>query len=165
MAALERKIIAGVVLALLVAGPALAVPPARKTVRKAAPAARPVAPAPAAKPAEAPPPPAPEPAGTKAEPIGRVADWFPPDAYPTQARAKGQEGLTVFALDLDARGRITGCNIVQTSGSDLLDSTTCTQLITNGRFKPARDAAGKPVPGRYQSSMRWKLVEGAAVEE
>jgi len=106
----------------------------------------------------------PTPAGTPPQPIGRVADWFEADSYPPQARAKAQEGQTVYAVDLDAQGRILRCNVVQSSGSDLLDSTTCTQVISNGRFRPARDAAGKPVAGRYQGSMRWKLVDGPASE-
>lgn len=105
------------------------------------------------------------PAGTPPQPIGRVAEWFPADSYPPKARAKSEEGKTVYAVDLDAQGRVLRCNIVQSSGSDLLDSTTCTQVISNGRFRPARDAGGKPVPGRYQGSMRWQLVEGAASAE
>lgn len=109
--------------------------------------------------------PAPAPVGTPPEPVGRVADWFPADAYPPQARAKSQEGQTVYAVELDPAGRIVRCNVVQSSGSDLLDSTTCTLVISNGRFRPARDAAGKPVVGRYQGSMRWKLVEGPSSEE
>ncbi len=109
--------------------------------------------------------PAPASAGTPPEPVGSVAEWFPADAYPPQARAKSQEGLTVYAVELDPRGRIMRCNVVQSSGSDLLDSTTCTLVISNGRFRPARDAAGKSVAGRYQGSMRWKLVEGPASEE
>lgn len=144
-------------LLLMIAGGAVAAPvkQARRPARPPAPAA-----APAAAPLPVPPAP-PPPAGTPPQPIGRVADWFEADSYPPQARAKSQEGLTVYALDIDAQGRVMGCNIVETSGSDLLDSTTCTQVISNGRFRPARDAAGRAVPGRYQGQMRWKLVEGS----
>ncbi len=158
------RVIAGVGLGAMLATAASAAPAQRKPVRAKPAAAKPAAAQPlTAKPAE-PAPPAP-PVGTRPEPIGRLGDWFPPESYPTQARARGQEGQTVFALDLDARGRITNCTIVQSSGSDLLDSTTCAQLISNGRFKPARDAEGKPVPGRFQSAMRWKLVEGVTAED
>lgn len=136
-------------------------PPVRKTTKaRATPK-----PTPAATPAPAPTQtPAPAPAGTDPQPIGKVADWFPQDSYPPQALKLGQEGRTVFALDLDAMGRITGCHIVESSGSDLLDSTTCTQAIINGRFRPARDAQGRPVAGRWRSAMRWQLTGGAADE-
>lgn len=99
------------------------------------------------------------------KPIGSPGDWFPPESYPSAAKVAGQEGRTEFALDVDAAGRIMTCNIVQSSGSELLDSTTCSQLILNGRFEPARDASGKPVASKWHSAMRWRLVQGGGEEE
>lgn len=96
---------------------------------------------------------------TGVEPIGNPGDWFPPESYPPEARIASQEGRTEFSLDIDAAGRITGCNITGSSGSDLLDSTTCSQLILNGRFKPARDRSGKAMPGKWNSAMRWQLAD------
>mgnify|MGYP003392285159 FL=1 len=96
------------------------------------------------------------------EPIGNPGDWFPPESYPPDARIASQEGRTEFSLDIDAAGRITGCNIIGSSGSDLLDSTTCSQLILNGSFKPARDRNGKPMPGKWNSAMRWQLSDADA---
>ena len=90
-------------------------------------------------------------------PIGDPTSWFPADAYPPTAKAAGQEGRTVFSVDVDAQGRVTSCNILQTSGSPLLDSTTCALVVTNGHFKPAIDASGTPVVGVWKSGMRWKL--------
>jgi len=98
------------------------------------------------------------------KPIGNPGDWFPPESYPAEAKAASEEGRTEFSLDIDAAGRITGCNIVQSSGSDLLDSTTCSQLIGNGRFKPALDRNGKPMPGSWTSAMRWELAEAKTQE-
>ncbi len=92
-------------------------------------------------------------------PIGSPGDWFPIESYPPEARAASQEGRTQFSLDIDAAGRITGCNILESSGSDLLDSTTCSQLILNGRFKPAMDRSGKPMRGTWKSAMRWRLSD------
>lgn len=148
----------------LVAAPAMADPPQRKASAKA-PAPRGVAPRPAASPAPvASPAVNAAPAGKGPEPIGTVASWFPEDSYPPAARAAGQAGRTAFSLDIDPLGRVTGCNIVETSGSELLDSTTCSQAILNGRFKPARDASGRAVPGRWVSAMRWQLAEGRSDE-
>jgi TonB family protein len=96
-----------------------------------------------------------------ATPIGNPADWFPADAYPPEARAAGVQGRTEFRLELDPQGRITECDIAQSSGSPLLDSTTCALLVTNARFKPAHDAAGQPVAGSWQSAMVWQLSNAA----
>jgi len=109
-----------------------------------APAASPAAPA--------------EPLGT---PIGNPSTWFPADAYPPAAKAAGIQGRTAFVVDLDAQGRITECDIAQSSGSPLLDSTTCALLVTNGRFKPAHDASGRAVPGIWRSAMIWQLAAAA----
>jgi protein TonB len=99
---------------------------------------------------------------TGVTPIGDPGDWFPLESYPPEARIAAQEGRTQFSLDIDAAGRITVCNIIESSGSDLLDSTTCSQLIANGRFNPALDRHGKAVPGTWKSAMRWRLsdIEG-----
>lgn len=94
-------------------------------------------------------------------PIGNPADWFPSDAYPVEARNAGQQGRTGFSVDVDERGRVMQCNVTQTSGSELLDFTTCDLVVRNGQFKPAHDAAGKAVPGVWSSGMRWQLVAGA----
>lgn len=166
VAAVERKTMLSAaalgLAALAISYPANAEPP-RKTRTKPA-VKSPVTPAP--KPATATaapaPPPAPAPSGTDPEPIGNIADWFPADSYPPQARTLGLEGRVVFALDIDALGRITQCHVIEGSGSDLLDSATCTQAIINGRFRAGRDAAGKPVAKSWRSTMRWKLAQGAA---
>jgi len=96
-----------------------------------------------------------------ATPIGSPADWFPANAYPAEAKAKGLEGRTEFKLEIDPQGRITECDIAQSSGSPLLDSTTCALLVTNARFKPAHDASGRAVAGEWRSAMVWKLANAA----
>jgi TonB family protein len=97
-----------------------------------------------------------------ATPIGSPASWFPADAYPPSARAAGMQGRTAFTLDLDAQGRITSCNITSSSGSPLLDSTTCNLLVSNARFKPAHDPSGRAVAGTWSSAMVWKLAADEA---
>ncbi|TPG21460.1 energy transducer TonB [Sphingomonas koreensis] len=101
------------------------------------------------------------PAVPQATPNGNPADWFPADAYPPQAKAAGVEGRTAFSISVDAMGRVTGCNITTSSGSPLLDSTTCTLIVTNARFKPAHDAAGQAVAGVWTSAMVWRLTAAA----
>lgn len=99
------------------------------------------------------------------EPIGNPGDWFPPESYPAEAKIAAEEGRTEFSLDIDDHGRIMACNILISSGSELLDSQTCSQLIANGRFKPAVDGQGHAVAGKWQSSMRWQLLEGGGADQ
>lgn len=98
-------------------------------------------------------------------PIGNPLDWFPPESYPAAAKAAGQEGRTVFSVNVDAEGRVTSCNILESSGTPLLDSTTCALAVTNGHFRPAVDASGKPVAGVWKSTMRWQLTAPLPEEE
>lgn len=101
------------------------------------------------------------PSAPVATPIGNPADWFPASAYPDEAKAAGIQGRTEFQLQLDAKGRVTECDIAASSGSALLDSTTCALLVSNGRFKPAHDANGRDVPGIWHSAMVWRLAAAA----
>lgn len=98
------------------------------------------------------------PSRPQATPDGNPAAWFPQDAYPPEAKAAGVEGRTAFSLDVDAKGRVTACNVTESSGSPLLDSTTCNLLIANAHFKPAKDPKGHAVAGVWTSGMRWKLT-------
>lgn len=99
------------------------------------------------------------------EPVGDPATWLPLDEYPVEVRAAVEQRRTVFALEVDDKGRILQCNIVESSGSTLRDSTTCGLLISNGQFKPARDAAGKAVAGTWQSGIRFNVTEAPAAAE
>ena len=92
-----------------------------------------------------------------AKPIGNPGTWIPENAYPPGARASGEEGRVAFILTIDETGRATDCKVTTSSESPLLDETTCTLMVANGRFTPPRDKKGKPVESRWSSSVRWKL--------
>lgn len=42
-----------------------------------------------------------------------------------------------MALDIDERGKLAGCQIVESSGSQRLDKAVCRMFAKSGRFKPA----------------------------
>ncbi|WJY18501.1 TonB family protein [Alteriqipengyuania flavescens] len=48
--------------------------------------------------------------------------------YPVEAWRRGEEGSVAFALSYDSSGRVTGCEIRQSSGSASLDAATCPLL-------------------------------------
>ncbi|MFA5988632.1 MAG: energy transducer TonB [Sphingomonas sp.] len=103
--------------------------------------------------------------GTAPMPINDPASWTSIEDYPDEARVAEQEGRTVFSLELDDMGRITQCNIVESSGFPLLDSATCSAIIRNAVFRPALDAHDKPIASTWRSGMRWQLKNGAAQSE
>jgi hypothetical protein len=72
-------------------------------------------------------------------------------------------GVTAFRLAVDRTGKPNRCDIVESSGFDVLDMTTCQRLMVNARFSPLRDRAGKPIEGTYSNRIRWVLPPGAGL--
>ncbi|MEH3038628.1 MAG: energy transducer TonB [Sphingomonas paucimobilis] len=99
---------------------------------------------------------------TPPERIG-AATWLTDDDYPAAAFRNGEEGVVKFAIDVDRRGKVAGCRILQ-SGGVALDQATCRALVERLRFKPARDADGKAIAGVWQREMRWKLPGRSSTE-
>lgn len=84
------------------------------------------------------------------------------DDYPASAMRAGEQGIVHFRLDISAEGRVTRCEVTQSSGSAMLDATTCRTLRARARFTPARDANGNAVPDSLTSSIRWSLSDAPA---
>lgn len=67
-----------------------------------------------------PPVPCVEPVGTSAKPEPNRSENQPPH-YPPRARDIGQQGTVVLLVEVDARGRVTHCRVLHSSGYPLLD--------------------------------------------
>jgi protein TonB len=90
---------------------------------------------------------------------GNVGAWFPQDAYPAQALRAGAEGRASVLLSVSPTGKVTDCRIVSGTGNAALDAATCRLAIRNGRFEPARDAAGNPVATQMRlPPVVWRIV-------
>ena len=80
--------------------------------------------------------------------------------YPAAAIRTGAQGTTRLAFHLDETGKVLGVDIVQHAGETrehrLLDSAAAHALSTCA-FQPARDAAGKPVPGVVKVTYVWRI--------
>ncbi|WCM29065.1 energy transducer TonB [Sphingomonas sp. QA11] len=98
-------------------------------------------------------------AGAKAAPVDSPGVWFEEDAYPPDAIRLGQQGRTVAKVVVDATGAPTDCTITTGSGSKSLDSTTCTILMKQATFTPARDRNGVATIGDYTVPVRWVLPQ------
>jgi protein TonB len=129
-------------------------PPTIQTVT--APPTPPVIPPVISAPPPPPPPPPPrvvQPARARANLASLVSD----DDYPASAAAAGQEGRTGFRLDIGPDGRVTNCTVTSSSGSSLLDNTTCRIMRSRARFTPAHDSNGNPISDTHDDAIIWRL--------
>lgn len=83
--------------------------------------------------------------------------WVTAADYPAAALRADEQGIVSFRLDVSPEGRVTGCTITASSGSSVLDSTTCRLMVRRARFDPAKDESGRAVPSTFQSRLRWAL--------
>ena len=86
-----------------------------------------------------------------------LATLFSDKDYPAAAVRNHEQGPVAFSLSVGADGRPTACSVTGSSGSALLDSTTCRLLMERARFQPARDAGGKPTADTVQGRIVWRL--------
>lgn len=92
-----------------------------------------------------------------ATPLGNPGAWISSRDYPTTALHDNLEGISVFVLTVDKNGRVSNCQIVQSSGSGSLDDATCNLITLRAIFEPATDRSGKPVEGTYSNRVRWQI--------
>jgi periplasmic protein TonB len=97
-------------------------------------------------------------APSKPSPIGQAA-WFGADDYPAPALVAGEQGDVSFRLDVDPAGAIAGCTVTRSSGSALLDRTTCDLLRARARFEPARNRRGRAIASTWSSHIRWRMPD------
>jgi TonB family protein len=92
-------------------------------------------------------------------PSGNPAEWITAEDYPASEIRNDITGVAGFILDIDEMGKVVGCRITQSSGSDVLDATTCALMKARASFTPARNEKGKGISGTYSSRVRWKIPE------
>jgi TonB family protein len=97
-----------------------------------------------------------KPSAADPQPRGLLGSFFTNDDYPAAAIRAEQSGVTHFRLTISAHGQVSGCEITQSSGSALLDSTSCSLLKRRGRFVPARDATGAETEGTFAMALHWE---------
>lgn len=77
--------------------------------------------------------------------------------YP-EALADAGIGGTVGVRYLVARdGRVEACAVTHSSGSAELDALTCRLIRERFRFRPSRDARGRPVPAIIVENHSWEV--------
>lgn len=92
-----------------------------------------------------------------ARPLGNPQSWVTTEDYPPAAAREGVTGLTGVRVSINSDGRVTGCTVTASSGSQLLDDTACRLITKRARFAPARGEDGQPGEGSFTTRFRWQL--------
>jgi protein TonB len=82
----------------------------------------------------------------------RVAGALSDRDYPRRSRASG---TVAIAFRVRGDGRVDRCAVIASSGEALLDDLTCELVERRFRYRPARDAAGRPVDSMLRTSFTW----------
>jgi protein TonB len=90
-------------------------------------------------------------------PKGNPGLWVTTNDYPQSAIRSEAEGVVKFRLSVGTNGRVTGCEVTGSSGTEALDQAACAKLMLRGRFEPASDSTGALVAGSYTGAVRWQL--------
>ena len=89
---------------------------------------------------------------------GPVVTLFSTDDYPKEAVRHNWQGTVVADLTISAKGQVSACKIVQSSGYGVLDNKTCEILFARARFVPAKDAEGRPTADLVRTPpIMWRL--------
>jgi TonB family protein len=94
---------------------------------------------------------------TPGRPITRMRDIISYEDYPSQAVREEDTGTAAVLLLVDETGKVADCLLKKTSGNASLDAMTCIAFIKRARFKPALDAAGKPMKTTFYQSVSWRI--------
>ena len=106
-----------------------------------------------------PPPPAPPRKAQSAQSArGDLRSLFSSDDYPAAALSAGASGTAQAQLTIGPDGRVTGCNLIRSTGNGALDSATCNVLRRRAKFSPARDTNGNATADSITTPpIRWEL--------
>ncbi|WP_420139758.1 energy transducer TonB [Sphingomonas sp.] len=83
--------------------------------------------------------------------------WITTQDYPSAALRQGISGTVVIAATIGADGKVQSCEVTQSSGSQMLDDTTCRLYARRAHFTPALDADGNAVTARRVDRFRWQI--------
>jgi TonB family protein len=91
---------------------------------------------------------------TPSKPIN-PAGWITFADYPPAALRDGLEGTATALMRADVTGKVQECRVVASSGTRVLDETTCKLFLMRARYSPALDKDGRPVPSWMMLAFRW----------
>ena len=75
--------------------------------------------------------------------------------YPRAALEAGIGGKVAARVTVGPRGRVTNCEIIESSGNRDLDETTCRVITRRFRYEPGRDALGRAISDEWIEEHSW----------
>ncbi|WP_309662067.1 energy transducer TonB [Sphingomonas sp.] len=75
--------------------------------------------------------------------------------YPRAVLAAGIGGRVEFRFTVGVAGRVTACTVTRSSGNAELDATTCRLAIQRFRYRPSKDASGRPIAVVVEGDQIW----------
>lgn len=78
--------------------------------------------------------------------------------YPEGLGVAGVQGRVSVRYLVELTGRVSDCEVTASSGSKVLDDTTCRLITERFRFRPSRDGRGRPVASYIVENHDW-IVE------
>ena len=102
--------------------------------------------------------------GGAVRPPRRIRGSLRDSDYPPGLGEMGIGGTVSVIYAVQPDGRVTNCRITRSSGSRILDETTCRLIQQRFRYDPARDRFGRPVRSGIVEDHSW-MVEDEPPED
>ncbi|MBV8687555.1 MAG: TonB family protein [Alphaproteobacteria bacterium] len=87
----------------------------------------------------------------------QIAGSIGEEDYPRRAYEAHVSGTVLIRFVVTPDGRVGDCAVTRSSGSAELDQTTCRLIRRRFRYRPARDAAGRPVAETIAGRQVWEV--------
>jgi protein TonB len=78
--------------------------------------------------------------------------------YPDAAYRAHVGGIVHLRFTVAPNGRVSDCAVTRSSGSRELDSITCRLIVQRFRYRPARDAEGRPIAESVVGEHVWEVA-------
>lgn len=78
--------------------------------------------------------------------------------YPDGPYRRRVGGTVHLRFTVAPTGRVSDCVVTRSSGSRELDSVTCRLIMARFRYRPARDAEGRPIAERVVGEHVWEVA-------
>jgi protein TonB len=93
---------------------------------------------------------------------GTRARWLSggigPSDYPERAYRSRIGGTVHLRFTVAPDGRVSDCRVTRSSGSRELDDVTCRLIVRRFRYRPARNAEGRPIASSVVGEHVWEVA-------
>jgi len=92
-----------------------------------------------------------------ARPSNDSSRWITTDDYPRRSLVDESEGTARYRVVVGTNGKVSSCEVTNSTGDSALDEATCRFITRRARFEPATDETGARVVGTYTGTVRWEI--------